>query len=97
MGSGAVVILLGHVLHPHGRGAVQALGDGDVGHGGGGRGAMPMNFVCGKPNRVTRSHLLVWGALPSDLSSARCDNQDLSGGVRMPSRPSSRFEGDETS
>src|SRR3984957_2015792 len=57
-GRSALVLLVADLFHPLHRLAVERLLDGDVGHGGGGRGAMPMFLARREDYDVARTNLL---------------------------------------
>ena len=92
---GALAVLpVGDVLHPGRAAAVQRLGDGDVGHRAGRRGAVPVLDPRRDPDDVARPDLLHRAALLLHPAAAGGDDQRLAQRVRVPRRPRARLEGD---
>src|SRR3954447_2312711 len=95
--SAAIVFLVCHVLHPLDRVAVHSLGHCDVSHSRSVAGAMPMLFASVKPDSVTGRNLLARPALALHPSTARRDDQDLTGRMSVPCGSGARLERHESS
>src|ERR1700722_8237789 len=93
-GRSALVLLVADLFHPLHRLAVERLLDGDVGHGGGGRGAMPMFLARREDHDVARTNLLDRAAFALRPAAAHRDDEDLTERVRMPGGARSRLERD---
>src|SRR6266567_2172924 len=89
-----LVLFVADLFHPVNRLAVEPLLNGDVCHGGGGCGPMPMFLLRWEPNHVPRTNVLD-GATPAlDPARACRHNQRLAQRVGVPGGPSARLEGD---
>ena len=92
--SSGVVLFVADVFQPVHDFAVEGLGDGDVGHRGGWRRAMPVFFAGRKPDDVTGPDFLD-GAAPSlRPAAAGCNDDGLTQRVRVPGGAGTRLEGD---
>src|SRR5438105_1755481 len=89
-----MVLLLGHLLHPFDRLAVERLLNGDMCHGRGRRGAMPMLLASFEPDDISRADLLDLAAVALYPTAAEGDNQRLPQRVGVPRRARSRLECD---
>src|SRR5881396_856615 len=78
------VLLVGDFLHPVDDLAVELFLDGDVGHGGGRRGAMPMLLAWRARDNITRSNDLDRPAPALHIAAAGSDDQGLAQRVGVP-------------
>ena len=90
----ALVLLVANLLHPFDRLALERLLDGDMGHGGGRRRAVPMFLAGSEDHDVARADLLDRPALASRAAATCGDDKDLTERVRMPGGARAGFEGD---
>src|SRR5208283_3416076 len=74
--------------------AVELLGDGDVRHGRGGGGPVPMFLAGREPHDVAGPDLLNRAALALYPAQPGCDDQRLTERMRVPGCPRARFKGD---
>src|ERR1700733_1369092 len=88
------VLLVADLLHPLDRLAVERLLDGDVGHGGGGGGAMPMLLAGCEDHDVAGTNLLDRAAFALRPAAPCSDDEDLTERVGMPGRARARLETD---
>ena len=89
-----LVLFVGDVLHPIDDLAVQPFLNGDVSHGRGWRGPMPMFLSRREPNHIAGVDFLYRAAFSLNPSAARRDNQGLSKRMCMPRGTRSRLECD---
>jgi hypothetical protein len=73
----AAILLVGHLLHPVDGAAVELLGDGNVRHGRGGGGPVPMLLAGRKPYDVAGPDLLNRAALALRPAKSGGDDQRL--------------------
>src|SRR5665647_1870815 len=74
-----LLVLLGaDVFHPVDHFAVEFFLDGDVGHGGGGGGAVPMFFARGEPHHIAGADLLDRSTFTLRPAESRRNDQRLS-------------------
>src|SRR6266446_330318 len=78
------VLLVGDFLHPVDHLSVELFLDGDVGHGGGRRGAMPMLLAWRGRDNITRSNDLDRPAPALHIAAAGSDDQGLAQRVGVP-------------
>src|SRR6266705_78445 len=78
------VLLVGDFLHPVDDLAVELFLDGDLGHGGGRRGAMPMLLAWRARDNITRSNDLDRPAPALHIAAAGSDDQGLAQRVGVP-------------
>src|SRR5271154_4687117 len=88
------VLFVTHMFHPFNNLAVELFLNGNMRHPGRWRGAMPVLFPGSKPDHITRMNFLHRPAPALRPTAARGDDQRLAERMRMPRRPSARFEGD---
>src|SRR6185312_11008546 len=81
---GSAVLGIAYRLEPLHRAAFAALLDGEVGHGGGGCGAVPMLFACWNPNHVAGMDLFHRSAGALGPAAASNDDKGLTKGVGVP-------------
>src|SRR4051794_4475854 len=86
------VLLLAHLFHPLDRTAVQCFLDGDMRHGGGGRGAVPVLLPRREPDDIARPDLLDGIAKALRPTQTRGDDQGLAKRVGVPGCTSARLE-----
>src|SRR5215208_2335174 len=86
------ILLVGDVLHPRHRRAVQRFLNRDVGHRGGRRGAVPMLVLGRAPENVAGREFLDRTALDLGPADAFSDDQGLPKRMRVPSRACPRLE-----
>src|SRR6266508_2730901 len=79
-----LILLVADVLHPVDRLAVESFLNGDMGHGRGGRGAVPVLFAGLEPDHVTRPDLLDRTTLALHPAAAERNDEDLAERVRVP-------------
>src|SRR6184192_2556148 len=90
----APVLLVADLLHPvHGL-AIEVFLNGDVRHGGGCRGAVPMLLTRRDPDHVTGPNLLDRPAPALRAARAGRHDQGLAQGVGVPGRPGAGLERD---
>src|SRR6266480_2638911 len=82
------------MFHPVDDFTVERFLNGDVCHGCGGRGAMPMLLVRRKPNNITWPDFLDRTSCTLCASAPGCDDQRLTERMGVPRSASTRFEGD---
>ena len=93
-GSSALVLLVADLLHPIDRLSVERLLDGDVGHGGGWGGAMPMLLARREDHDIAGANFLDRPALALRPAAARGDDENLTKRVCMPGCARARLERD---
>ena len=76
-GQSRLILFVADLFHPVGALAVELFHNGDVRHGRGWRGAMPMLLVRHKPDYVTRPNLLDWSTPSLGPAAASRHDQDL--------------------
>src|SRR5436189_1664081 len=86
------VLLVGDFLHPVDDLAVELFLDGDVGHGGGRRGAMPMLLACRARDNITRSNDLDRPAPALHKTAAGRHDERLTQRMRVPIAPRAGLE-----
>src|SRR3954447_11568255 len=86
------VLLLAHLFHPLDRTAVQCFLNGDMRHGGGGRGAVPVLLPRRKPDDIARPDLLDGIAKALRPTQTRGDDKGLAKRVGVPGCTSARLE-----
>jgi hypothetical protein len=74
--------------------AVELFLNGDMGHGRGWRGAMPMLLLRRAPDHITRSYFHFWTTFALYPATPRRDNQGLTERMGMPRRPGAGLERD---
>ena len=74
--------------------AVEALLDGDVGHGGGGGGSVPVLFVGWEPDDVAGTNFFDGTVFALNPSTAGGDDEGLAEGMGVPGGAGSGLEGD---
>src|SRR5208283_6137476 len=84
----------GDGFHPVDDLAVELLLDGDVGHGGGGRGAVPVLLAGREPDYVAGADLLDRTAPALGASAAGGDDEGLAERVGVPGGACAGLEGD---
>ncbi len=86
--SSSLVLFVADLLHPVGGLAVEPLGNGDVGHGRGWRGPVPVFLTRLEPDHVTRPDVLDWTTPALDPITASGHDQ----GLAKPDGCARRFE-----
>ena len=81
------VLFVAHVLQPIDDLAVELFLDGDMRHGRGRRGTVPMLLARREPNHVAGMDFLDRAALPLDPAATGRDDQGLPKRMRVPCRP----------
>src|SRR5271166_4373542 len=94
MAASLPVLLVADLLQPVDRLAAELFLNGDVGHCGGGRRAVPVLLARREPHDVARSDLLDRAALALDPSAPRGDDQGLAERMGVPRCPRAGLEGD---
>src|SRR5712691_5136681 len=87
VGTRGLVLFVADLLHPLDDFAVALFLNGDMGHGRGRRGAMPMLFFRRAPDHVARSYFHFWTAFALHPPTPRRDDQGLPKRVGVPCRP----------
>src|SRR5438046_5570168 len=87
------VLLVGDLFHPVNHFAILLFLDGDVRHGRGWRGTMPMLLAGREPDHVTGVDFLNRSAFALGPAAARGDDESLTERMRMPCGPRARLEG----
>src|SRR3954465_16029861 len=91
----AAILFVPNLLQPiHVLAVDGLLLDGDVGHGGGGRRAVPVLDARREPDHVAGPDLLLRAAPLLHPAETRRDDKGLSDGMRVPSRAGAGLEGD---
>src|SRR5262249_34862378 len=80
----SAILLVADVVHPLDNFAVQPFLDGDVGHRGGWRGAVPVLLARGEPDHITRADFLNWSALALHPAATGGDDKCLAERVGVP-------------
>ena len=88
------ILLVADLLHPVDHLAVELFLNGDVGHGRGRRGAMPVLLAGREPDHVAGPDLLDRAALALHPAAAGRDDQRLPERMRVPGSASARLERD---
>jgi len=86
------ILIVGDMFEPVDGAAVEFFLDGEVGQGGGGRGAVPMFFAWLEPDDVAGPDFLDRAAPPLGPAAAFHHDERLPERMRMPSRPCPRLE-----
>jgi len=87
------ILVFSDVLHPVGGVAVQMFDDGDVGHGCGDRGSMPVALTGCEEDHVAGMDLLDRSALPLHSAQAAGHDQVLPQGMAVPGGPGTGLKG----
>src|SRR6184192_2485685 len=90
----APVLLVADLFHPFHGLAIELFLNGDVRHGGGCRGAVPMLLTRRNPDHVTGPNLLDRASPTLRAATARRHDQRLAEWVRVPCRPGTGLERD---
>ena len=88
------ILLVADLFQPIDHLTVELLLDGDMRHGRGRRGPVPMPHAWREPDHVTRTNLLDRAAFLLDPAAAGRDDEGLPQRVGMPRRPGAGFERD---
>ena len=91
-GSSGLVLFVGDLVHPVGRRLVY----GDMGHGGGRRGAVPVLLAGRDQDDVAGTNLLDRSALPLNATRAGRDDKNLALRMGVPRSPSAGLESDDS-
>src|SRR6266704_3823342 len=94
VGARRLVLVVANLFHPVGAPAVELFDDGDVRHGRGGRGAVPMLLAGRNPDHVARPYFFQRTAPALYLPAAGRHDQGLAQWVGVPCRPGAGLEGD---
>src|SRR3989441_5425387 len=86
------VFVITHLFHPIHGFSVELLCNRDVRHGRSRRSAVPMLLTWRAPHNLPRSNLLDRTSPTLYETGTRCDDQNLTARMRMPSCSSARFE-----
>src|SRR5215469_13289379 len=78
------ILLIGYLLHPIHKLAVECLLDGDVSHACGGRCAVPVAMIRRTPDDIARADLRDRASFTLRPAAAGGDNERLAERVRMP-------------
>src|SRR3954453_7218413 len=89
------VLLVADLLHPGDGASVELLLNGDVAHGRGRRGAVPVLLPGRKPDHVAWPDLLDRPALALHPAATDSDDQRLAQRVRVPGSTGARLESDQ--
>src|SRR5690348_16432290 len=89
------ILLVADLLHPIDRRAVELFLDGDVAHGRGRRGAVPMLLAGRDPDHITGANVLGRFPLALNPAATSSDDQGLTERMRVPRRARAGLEGDE--
>jgi hypothetical protein len=87
------VLLVAHLFHPVHYLSIELLLNGDMRHGCGQRGPVPVLFAGWKPNHIPGADLLDRAAFALGPTAPSSDDQRLTERVRMPRSPRARLEG----
>ena len=87
-----VVLLFTDVFHPVDNFTVELFLNGDVSHGRGCRGTMPMLLARREPDHITRPNFLDGSSPALCAAAAGRDDEGLTERVRMPCSPRARLE-----
>jgi hypothetical protein len=90
-------LLVGDFFEPVDDFGVELFLGGDVGHGGGGRGTVPMLLARGEPDDVAGPDFLDRSALALRPAATGEDDQGLAQRMRVPRGPGAGFEGNRGS
>src|SRR3954468_20482789 len=90
----APILLVADVFHPLDHLAVERLLDGDVRHGRGRRGAVPVLLARREPDHVARPDLLDWASPALRQAAASGHNQCLAERMGVPRRSGAGLERD---
>src|ERR1700730_18215635 len=86
------VLVVADLFHPVGAFTVEPFHNGDVGHGRGRRGAVPMLLAGRKPDHVAWPDFLLGTAPSLRPPETRCDDQFLTEWMRVPCGAGTRLE-----
>src|ERR1700683_698631 len=89
-----MVLFVADLFHPVDNLTVLLFLNGDVRHGRGGRGPMPVLLARREPDHVTRPDLLDGSAPTLGPAAASRDDESLTERMGMPRSPRTRLEGD---
>lgn len=89
-------MLVANLLHPLDDLAFEGFRDGDVCHGRGGRGAVPVFFARCEPNDIARAEVLDRTPFPLRTTGPRHDKKCLPERVGVPGCARARLEGDRS-
>src|SRR5271157_5509602 len=92
--SSGLVLSVADLLHPVDDLAVQRFLNGDMGHGCGWSGAVPVLLAGREPDHVTRPDFLHRAAFALDAAATGRDDQRLTQRMRMPGRAGAGLERD---
>src|SRR5947209_2442425 len=90
----ALVLFVADLFHPIDGLAIETFLNGDVRHGRGWRGSVPMFLTRWEPDHVTRPNVLDRLPPALDSATASCHDQGLAQRMGMPCGPSAGLEGD---
>src|SRR5689334_15912138 len=90
-----LVLLVTDLLHPVDGRAVELFLDSDVAHSRGGRGAVPVLLVGGKPHHITGTNVLDRSTLTLNPAATGGDDQCLAERMRVPRSARPNLEGYE--
>ena len=85
-------MFIAHLFHPVDNLTVELFLNGDVRHGRGRRGPVPVLLARREPDHITRPDLLDWSARALDSAAASHDDEDLTERMRLPCRPRAWLE-----
>jgi len=88
-----LVLFVTDLFHPVDHLAIELFLNGNVRHGSGWRGTVPMFFPGREPDDIARMDLLDGTALALHSPATACDNQGLSKGMGMPCGACTGLEG----
>jgi hypothetical protein len=89
-----MVLFVADLFHPVDNFTVELFLNGDVRHGSGGRGPMPVLLAGREPDHVARPDFLHRSAPALGPAAASRDDESLTERMCMPRRPRTRLEGD---
>ena len=89
-----MILFVGDVFEPIDDFAIETFLDGEVGHGGGGRGAVPMFFAGRKPDDVSGANFLDGTAPALGAAATGGDDERLAERMGMPSGAGAGLESD---
>src|SRR5215212_719646 len=91
---GGIVLFVADLFHPVGGLSVELFLNGNVRHGRGCRGAVPMLLTRREPDHVTRPYFLGWASPTLCQAVTRCHNQGLAQRVGVPCGTGARLKRD---
>jgi hypothetical protein len=86
-----MVLFITDLFHPYNDFTVELFLNGDMCHGRGRRGTMPMLFLRRVPDHIAWSYVHFWTAFTLHPSTPGCDDHGLPKRVGVPCRPSARL------